>query len=136
MHLTASAFRADADIYFPDCFYQFSYGQTCISGTETLMSLNSEDQFQVFAFAPVIQESIVTDLLKTCRKYMHQISADEFCIVQRNDPAWITRFPAACGKSPSLSSTFRIRLLEMATLCVYLPRYSIALPNPLKVSLI
>lgn len=63
------------------------------------MSLNSEDQFQVFAFAPVIQESIVTDLLKTCRKYMHQISEDEFCIVQRNDPAWITRFPATCGKS-------------------------------------
>lgn len=30
---------------------------------------------------------------------MHQISADEFCIVQRNDPAWITKFPATCGKS-------------------------------------
>lgn len=30
---------------------------------------------------------------------MHQISADEFSIVQSNDPAWFTRFPAACGKS-------------------------------------
>ena len=33
------------------------------------------------------------------------------------------------------SFTDRIRLFEMATLCVYLPRYSMALPNPLKVSL-
>ena len=100
------------------------------------MSLNSEDQFQVFAFAPVIQESIVTDLLKTCRKYMHQISADEFCIVQRNDPAWITRFPAACGKSHFFVINVQDPAVGMATLCVYLPRYSIALPNPLKVSLI
>ena len=30
---------------------------------------------------------------------MHQISADEFSIVQCNDPAWFTRFPAAYGKS-------------------------------------
>lgn len=28
-----------------------------------------------------------------------QISADEFSIVQCNDPAWFTRFPAAWGKS-------------------------------------
>ena len=30
---------------------------------------------------------------------MHQISADEFGIIQCNDPAGITRLPAACGKS-------------------------------------
>ena len=84
---------------FPDHFYQFCHRQTGISGAKALIPLNSEDQFQVFAFAPVIQESIVTDLLETSRKYMHQVSAYEFSIVQCNAPAWFTRFPATCGKS-------------------------------------
>ena len=98
-HPMASAFRADTDICFPDHFYQFCHRQTGISGAKALIPLNSEDQFQVFAFAPVIQESIVTDLLETSRKYMHQVSAYEFSIVQCNAPAWFTRFPATCGKS-------------------------------------
>ena len=85
-------------------------GQSGISGAKALIPLNSEDQFQVFAFAPVIQESIVTDLLKTSRKYMHQVSAYEFSIVQYNAPAWLTRFPATCGKSIGVRPCVQVRV--------------------------
>ena len=98
-HTVTATFRADADIYFPDCLYQFSHGKTGISGLKTLMSLNGEDQFQVFALAPVIQEAIVTDPLEPVWEYMHQKPADEFRMIQGDVPAWIPCFPAPGRKS-------------------------------------
>ena len=59
-------------------------------------------------------------------------SSFERVIVLRGSPGF---FPLA-EKVTRSSSTERIRLLEIATRFVYLPRYSIALPKPLKVSLI
>ena len=46
------------------------------------MSLKRKYQFQVFGFAPVIQEAIVPDLLKTGQEHMHQITPDKLCIFQ------------------------------------------------------
>ena len=60
------------------------------------MPLQGKDQFQVFTFVPVVQEAVIADLLKTGRKYMHQIPADEFRILQCDVPAWLPWFPAAC----------------------------------------
>lgn len=54
------------------------------------MPLKGKDQFQVFAFSPVIQEPIIPDLLKTRWEYMHQITADELDVFQNDHPARFT----------------------------------------------
>lgn len=59
------------------------------------MPLQGKDQLQVFTFVPVVQEAVIADLLETGRKHVHQIPADEFCIVQCDVPAWLPGFPAA-----------------------------------------
>ena len=46
------------------------------------MSLQSKNEFQIFSLHPVVQETIITDLLKTGRKDMHQVSPNEFCMLQ------------------------------------------------------
>ena len=46
------------------------------------MSLQGKNEFQVFSFHPVVQETIITDLLETGRKHMHQVSPNEFCMSQ------------------------------------------------------
>lgn len=56
------------------------------------MSLKGKYQLQIFAFSPVIQEPIVSDFLETGGEHMHQITADELCILQSDGPAWLTRF--------------------------------------------
>ncbi len=65
VHTAAAAFRTNADICFPDCHDQFGYGQIPVSLPEALVPLQSKNLFQVFAFTPVIQETIVTDFLKS-----------------------------------------------------------------------
>ena len=50
------------------------------------MPLKGKDQFQVFAFSTVIQKAIIPDLLKTGREHMHQITADEFRVIQSDRP--------------------------------------------------
>lgn len=59
------------------------------------MPLNGEDQFQVLGLIPVIQETVVTDLLETGRKDMHQVPADKFRMVQGDVPARLPGFSAA-----------------------------------------
>lgn len=44
------------------------------------MPLEFEDQFQVFRLHPVIEEAVVTDLLKATGQHMHQVAADKFFI--------------------------------------------------------
>lgn len=51
------------------------------------MSLKGKYQLQIFAFSPVIQEPIVSDFLETGGEHMHQITADELCILQSDGPA-------------------------------------------------
>lgn len=98
LHVATPTFRADADIGFPHSFEQLSDRQTCISGFEPLMSLQCEDQFQVFTFPTVVQESIVADPLKTVGKDMHQIASHEFFMGQSDDPAGVSWLFTSCGK--------------------------------------
>ena len=51
------------------------------------MSLKCKYQFQVFGLAPVVQEAIIPNLLKTGREHMHQITPDKLCIFQSEYPA-------------------------------------------------
>ena len=69
-----------------------------ISCLETLMSLKGKYQLQVFAFSPVIQEPIVSDLLEAAGQHMHQITADELCVLQGDGPARLARLPSSGGK--------------------------------------
>ena len=85
-HVTASAFRTDADIYVPGCFQKFRHRQIGIFFFETLVPLDCKDQFQVSGLILVIQESILPDLLKTGWQHMHQETPDEFHIRQGNRP--------------------------------------------------
>lgn len=66
------------------------------------MSLKRKDLFQVFTFEPVIQESVIADFLETGREHMHQITADELCVLQGNGPAWLTRPLSPCRKTDTL----------------------------------
>lgn len=70
-------------------------------------------------------------ILGRCR-YLRMNSVLSSVMILRGSPGFLPR----AEKVTFLSVTSMIRLLETATLCVYLPRYSTALPNPLKVSLI
>ena len=54
------------------------------------MPLKGKDQLQVFAFPTVIQKPIIADLLETGWEHMHQVTADEFDVIQSDYPA---RFP-------------------------------------------
>lgn len=89
-HVAASALRANMDINIPDSFQKFCHGKTGIFFPEALVPLERKDQFQVPGLVPVVQETIVPDLLKTGRKYMHQIAADEFRIFECDVPARFT----------------------------------------------
>ena len=88
MHAAASAFRADVDIEVPDCFQKFCHGSIYIFRFETLVPLKFKYQFQVSGFIPVIQKTIVSDLLETGWQHMHQVTPDEFHIRQSDRPVW------------------------------------------------
>lgn len=63
------------------------------------MSLQSEDQFQVPAFITVVQEPIITDLLESTRKYMHQVTADKFHMADSDPPPRFAGFAPPGRKS-------------------------------------
>ena len=86
LHVHTAAFRTDPYIEIPDCLEQFRYGQILIPAFKSLISLQLEDQFQVFGFHPVVEKSIVADPLKSMGKHMHQETPDEFFIFQRYLP--------------------------------------------------
>ena len=100
------------------------------------MPLEFENKLQVFRFHPVIEEAVVADLLESARQHMHQETADELRVWKGEGPSVVPGFLPLAEKVVSLSVTERMRLFEMATLCVYFPRYSTALPNPRKASFI
>ena len=104
-----------------------------IPAPETLTPLKLENELQVCGFHTVIQEAIVSDFLKATGKYMHQVATDEFHGSQGNGSFWGPRLFPLAENETSVSVTERILLLEIAILCVYRPRYSMALPKPLKV---
>ncbi len=65
------------------------------------MPLEGKYQFQVFAFSTVVQEPIITDFLETGGKHMHQITADEFRVIQSDGAPWIARLFSS-GRKDSL----------------------------------
>ena len=98
LHPTAATYRAYRNINIPYYFQQLCHCQVGIACFETLMSLQGKDQFQVFCFVPVVEESIIPDFLKTGREHMHQVAPDKFCNSQGNCPARIARPASPCGK--------------------------------------
>ena len=81
-HLVTAAYRTDTEIDLPDRFHQFSHGHPNVTAPKPLTSLNTEDHFQVFRSHPVIQEAVITDLLKSGREDMHEKTPDKFLIRQ------------------------------------------------------
>ena len=59
LHVHTAAFRTDPYIEIPDCLEQFRYGQILIPAFKSLISLQLEDQFQVFGFHPVVELSLI-----------------------------------------------------------------------------
>ena len=97
-HAAAAARRADADINVPDGFQQFRHGEPRVSLAESLAPLESKDKLQVFGLHPVVQEPVITDLLEPFREHVHQETADEFRVLQRDLPPGTPRFPAPRGE--------------------------------------
>lgn len=102
-HLPTAAFRADTDIHVPYRFQEFGHGKTAVFFPKTLVPLNGKYQLQIFALPSIVQESIITDFLKTMGKYMHQIAADEFRVIQRDAALRVAR-PFPPGRKDSLLS--------------------------------
>jgi hypothetical protein len=91
-HASASVRWTDTDVKIPDGFQQFLHRQVLVASPEFLVSLKLEYHFQVSGFHPVVKKVVVTDLLKSRRKYMHQIAADKLLVFQRYDALWLTGF--------------------------------------------
>lgn len=81
-HGRTAAFRTDADVEIPDGFEQLRHGHACIALPEPLSALEPENDSQVVCLHTVVQETIVTDLLKAGWEHMHQKTADEFRVAQ------------------------------------------------------
>ena len=73
------------------------------------MSLQSKNEFQIFSLHPVVQETIITDLLKTGRKHMHQVSPNEFCMLQSDLAPGLAGLFSLAENVTSFSVTERIR---------------------------
>ena len=98
-HAGTATGRTDADVNVPGSFQQFRHGEPRISLMEPLVSLQGKDKPQVFRLHPVVQEAVITDLLKTFREYVHQETADKFRVFQRDFPPGFPRLPAPCRES-------------------------------------
>ena len=79
-HGCVTTFRAHADVEVPDCFQKLRHGHAGIALFETQSALKLANHFQVLRSHTVIQKTIVTDLLETCRQYVHQITTDKLCM--------------------------------------------------------
>ena len=99
LHGSTAAFRTDGQVNVPDRLEQFCHGQPGITLPESLAALDPEDYFQVPGFHPVIEKSIIADLLETGREHMHQEAPDKLSMAESDLPFWIPGFPATCRES-------------------------------------
>lgn len=90
-----SAMRTDGDIIVPGRFQQLSHGKSLVSFPKTPLSLKFKNESQVSGFHPVVQESVITDLLKPRREYMHEKTSDEFRVFQSNRAFRFARFSSS-----------------------------------------
>ncbi len=78
-HTVAAATRGEGSyVIVPNFQKDFFHGEAGQSGYKTTVTLNAENNRKTPGFPPVVQKSIVADLLKTARKHMHHKTADEF----------------------------------------------------------
>lgn len=78
-HTVAAATRgAGSYAIVPNFQKDFFHREAGQSGYKTTVSLNAENDRKIPGFPPVVQKSIVADLLKTTRKHMHHKTADKF----------------------------------------------------------
>ena len=98
-HAAFAAVRTGADVDFPDSFQQFCHTHASITAFVFLAALNTEDQLQVLLFHPVVQETIVTDFLKSGRQDMHQVPADKLLVAQPYYTARAAGFLRPCRES-------------------------------------
>ncbi len=80
----------------PDPLQEFSHREVLVPLFEALMSLELKDQLQVFGFHPIVEETVIPDLLESGRKHMHKKAPDEFCVLQCDGPFGITGSFSAC----------------------------------------
>ncbi len=99
LHGSTAAFRTASQIYVPYCFEQFCHGETCIALAESLAPLEPEDQFQISGLHPVIEESIIADLLETGGEHMQQETPDKLFVAESDLPFRITGFPSPGRKN-------------------------------------
>ena len=98
MQGTLPALRAEADICIPYLLQEVRYLQAGETLFESLMSLQPEDQRKVSFPEAVVQETVVTDLLKTGGKHVHQKTTDELRAFQCNRAPWLTCVFCPCGE--------------------------------------
>jgi hypothetical protein len=85
------AYGTPAYIHFPNCLEKFGHGHPGILSFEALVSLKLKDQVKFLFPHPVVQEAVITDLLKAGRKHVKKKPPDEFKVVQRNHSFGIPR---------------------------------------------
>lgn len=105
-HVHAATYRTDSDITIPDRFQKFSHGHICKLPFEFLISLKFKNQSEVSGFHAVVQESVVTDLLKSRRQDMQKETTNELLVFQRDLPPGTTGNPAP-GREGSLCLRYR-----------------------------
>lgn len=98
LHATAAAFRTDPDIYFPDSPEEVSHSHSCKAAFKPLVTLEPENQNQVFCFHTIIQETVIAYFLKTGWKDVQEEAAYEFFVSQNDDPPGLTRLFRSCRK--------------------------------------
>ncbi len=79
-----AAFRTDTDIKVPDSLQQLRHGHAGIPAAETLSALELKDELQILCLHTVVKEAVVADLLEAGWQHMHQVTADEFRMAERD----------------------------------------------------
>ena len=80
---TITTFRADRNIKVPDTAFRSSAMDISVNCLlKRWCPCRAKMSFRFFLFHPVIQETVITDLLETGWKHMHQEPPDEFCMLQ------------------------------------------------------
>lgn len=74
----------DTDVDLPQCKKQFLRFHPGIQRSEHPLSLDFEDELQILPLTPVVQEPIIADFLKPGREHVHQKTAQEFGVCQRD----------------------------------------------------
>lgn len=94
-HRGGTTVGTQTNVEIPDGFYELCYRKSGVTLFKTLPVLKLKNDFEILCFHPVIQKAVIAYFLKTTGEYMHQITPDEFRVVQGNLTFWLPRlFPS------------------------------------------